>query len=99
MIARVTHGSSNNRLDVLSRPFESDRMFDDLYGELPIGIYRAAGNGELLAANRTLVRMFGCVSLDDLKNGAVREPGLQLVVERPELRERLNVEGEIKEFE
>jgi PAS domain S-box-containing protein len=97
MNARVT--TSNERLDVLSSSFETDLQVDDLFGELPIGIYRATSNGQLLAANNTLVRMFGCSSLDELNNRGFEEFGFQLLCQRPELRERLNKDGEIKGHE
>lgn len=97
MSAKIT--DSNERLDFLSSSCKPDLEVDNLFAELPIGIYRASTNGQILTANNTLVRMFGCVSLEELNNGGFERLGFQLLCQRPELRDRLNGDGEIKGYE
>lgn len=68
---------------------------DDFFDELPIGVYRADVNGQILSANNTLLKMFGAVSIKEL-NALFQEFGFQLICQRPELLERLNLDDEIK---
>ena len=73
----------------------SEIRFPDLLSDLPVGVYRAASDGQLLSANNTLLKIFGAASLAELNE----RPGFQLVCHRRELLERLHLESEIKGFE
>jgi PAS domain S-box-containing protein len=88
-------GTHPDLLPCLEPPAETGRQFDDL----PIGIYRYSAAGRFLAANHTLLRMFGCAGIDELNDGAFRESGFTLLIERPELRAKVDREGERKGFE
>ncbi|HEV8427880.1 MAG TPA: PAS domain-containing protein, partial [Pyrinomonadaceae bacterium] len=73
--------------------------FNALFDQLPIGLYRAGNDGRLLWANATLVRMFGCVSVEELNNGIFEALGFQLLCRRPECLVQLNEDDQIKGFE
>ncbi len=78
MSTKVTDVTSSDLFEVLPSSHKPDLHHDNLFSELPIGVYRAAYNGRLLSANNTLVRMFGCVSSEEL-NAIFDELGFQLI--------------------
>ena len=98
MSTKVTDVTSSDLFEVLPSSHKPDLHPDDLFSELPIGVYRAAYNGRLLSANNTLVQMFGCVSSEEL-NALFDELGFQLICQRRELMDRLNQDDEIIGFE
>jgi PAS domain S-box-containing protein len=68
------------------------------FSHIPIGIYRANVAGQILAANKSLLRMFDCESLKEL-NGILEELGFRLVCQRHEFEEQLKTLGAIRGFE
>jgi PAS domain S-box-containing protein len=76
----------------------SDSGSADVFSELPIGLYRAANNGQLLYANKTLLQMFRSDSLDEL-NAMFEALGFQLLCQRSEFLNRLKDQGEVRGVE
>ncbi len=98
MSSKVLELPTNELFGSLPDSLNSDLSSGDFFYDLPIGIYRADRNGQLLSANSSMLRMFDSVSVEAL-NGVFQEVGFHLVCQRPELLERLSEEGEIKGFE
>ena len=76
----------------------SAEIYRSMLDNLPVGVYRAKSNGELLEANRTFVKMLGYADLDEikqvnLKNVFVRES------DRVSLLEKLRSTTVFTEFE
>jgi len=71
-------------------------LVDDL--DLPIGVYRASPDGQVISANHTLLRTFNALSLEEL-NVIFETLGFQPVCQRRELRDQLNTTAEIRGFE
>src|SRR5678815_3041670 len=98
MSTKVTDRKLRNEFEVLPTPLDSPAACGDLFSELPIGVYRAARNGLLVSANSTLLRMFGCDSLQELTE-TFEKLDFQLICQRPALLDRLDQEDDIKGFE
>jgi PAS domain S-box-containing protein len=96
--SEVSNTTANDVAEVASS-LGSASSFDALFDQLPLGLYRAGNDGQLLWANATLVRMFGCVSVEELNNGIFEALGFQLLCRRPECLVQLNKDDEIKGVE
>ncbi|HLA64304.1 MAG TPA: PAS domain S-box protein [Rhodothermales bacterium] len=59
---------------------DSEARYRDLFDRVPVGIYRSAPTGEILMANRALLRMLGYDSLDELTT----ETGQSVYADRDE---------------
>src|SRR5262245_48155383 len=68
------------------------------FSHLPIGIYRADITGQIVAANKALLRLFDCESLKEL-NGTLEAGGFRLVCQRKEFEDQLKTLGTIRGFE
>lgn len=79
-----------------SRPSERlDRTVREFFDDAPVGLYRTTPGGRILLVNRTLLRMLGYASAEEL---AMRnlESDFEAEYQRAWFRERLEREGEIR---
>ena len=57
---------SSELLDAPSEVLSHTALVDDFVNDLPIGVYRASPHGEILSANKTLLKIFEADSLEEL---------------------------------
>ncbi|HOO72993.1 MAG TPA: PAS domain S-box protein [Spirochaetota bacterium] len=74
----------NEELIVSQRELEeSERKYREIFNNIPIGIFRTAPDGQVLAANAELARILGYSSLDEFMSSS---PGAQSFYMNPEDR-------------
>src|SRR5215471_5667656 len=84
---------------VLRRPLARTENYRNLFEDAPIGIYRAAHDGRILAANSGLLRLLGFDTLEELQDYDATKNTFRASSARQELMEILAVRGEVKGFE
>ncbi|HLP15210.1 MAG TPA: response regulator [Bacteroidota bacterium] len=78
---------------------ESEERFRSLYENSTIGLYRITTDGELVLVNTALMKMLGYASSDELTGGNFVKMGIVSPTERKTFIERLDANGEVKDFE
>jgi two-component system, cell cycle sensor histidine kinase and response regulator CckA len=78
---------------------ESEARFRSLYDDAPVGFYRTTPKGEILLANKALIRMLGYKSFEELSKRNLSETGFDPSSARKEFMNRIEKDGEIKGFE
>ncbi|MBM3297309.1 MAG: PAS domain S-box protein, partial [Candidatus Aminicenantes bacterium] len=78
---------------------KSERRFRELYENATIGLYQTTPDGRVTLANRSLVRMLGFDSFEELAARNLEEDGYHPRYPRREFRERLEREGEVTGLE
>ena len=76
----------------------SIEIYRSMLDNLPVGVYRAKSNGELLEANRTFVKMLGYQDLDEIKKVNLRNVFVR-ESDRVGLLEKLRRDTVFAEFE
>jgi PAS domain S-box-containing protein len=79
--------------------FESEERFRTLYNDAPTGLYRTNPKGEILLANRTLVKMLGFQSFDELAAINLNRSGIGTSYQRQKFIDQIEKEGEVKDLE
>ncbi len=77
----------------------SEERYRGLFEQSPLGIYRTTPDGRILVANPALLEMLGCDSAEDLAARNLEESGFEPDYHRPEFKERLEREGELRGLE
>ncbi len=78
---------------------ESEERFRILYNDAIAGLYRTNKRGEIFLANRTLVKMLGFQSFEELASRNLRETGYGPSYERQIFIDQIEKDGEIKDME
>lgn len=99
--------SANERLMVeLSRRKRIEDMlqkgaerYRNLFVNSPLGIYRVNGDGRILMANPTLIRMLGYSSFDELTATRQKKRDYEPSYLRRKIKDRLEREGRVRGFE
>ena len=78
---------------------ESEEQFRDLYENATIGLYRTSPDGEILLANKALVKMLGYASFEKLAERSLEKDGFDSSDRRKEFIEKIEKEGEVYNFE
>ena len=73
---------------------QSEASFRSFVENSPIGIYRATGNGRLLAVNASLVKLLGYASAEDLLQVPMAEELFANLTDRDRLLKQLQMHGE-----
>src|SRR5215471_4048100 len=84
---------------VLRRPLLKTENYRNLFEDAPIGIYRSALDGRILAANTELLRLLGFDTLEELQDYDAAENGFRRNSARQALSEMLKERGQVKGFE
>ncbi|HEY9282805.1 MAG TPA: ATP-binding protein [Pyrinomonadaceae bacterium] len=74
-------------------------LFGDAFADLPIGVYRTSADGRILMANRTLLRMLGYDSFEELARRDLENDAFEPSYHRARFKERLERDGEIRGLE
>ena len=77
----------------------SEERFRSLYENSTIGLYRTTPDGNILMANKVLVKMLGFPSFEKLARRNLEKDGFEPSYERKEFIEKIEKEGEINDFE
>lgn len=78
---------------------ESEERFRNLYRNAKIGLYRTTPSGKILLANNELVKMLGYDSFEQLAERNIEKQGFGPSNTRQEFINKINRDGEIKNFE
>jgi len=76
----------------------AEDRFRSLFENLPIGFYQTTPDGRIIAANRSLLRMLGYASFEELSRRNL-EQDFEADYSRAAFRERLERDGEIRGLE
>jgi PAS domain S-box-containing protein len=74
----------------------SETRYRTLFENAPIGIYRAAPDGRILAANPALIQMLGYSSSSELATRNLEQEGYHPDYPRSRFKERIEREGEVR---
>ena len=77
----------------------SEVHFRTLYENAKIGLYRTTPDGQILLANKELVKMLGYPSFEKLAERNLENEGFEPSYQRSDFLERIEKEGEINEYE
>lgn len=78
---------------------ESERKYQELFENSPVGMYRTTPEGEILFANKKMVEILGFSSLEELKKLDLERNGYHPDNPREIFREVVEEKGEIKNYE
>jgi PAS domain S-box-containing protein len=78
---------------------ESEERFRTLYNDAVVGLYRTNSQGEILLANRALVKMLGFQSFDELAAINLNRSGVGTAYQRQKFIDQIEKEGEVKDLE
>jgi PAS domain S-box-containing protein len=101
----LTKGFTFSALDITKRKraeealSETEERFRNLYNDAVIGLYRTNSRGEILLANRTLVKMLGFQSFEELALRNLNESGYGPEYKRQTFIDKIERDGEVKDME
>ncbi|MGD2247680.1 MAG: PAS domain S-box protein [Candidatus Methanofastidiosia archaeon] len=75
--------------------YQSEKQYQNLFENAPIGIYRTTPDGKILMANPTLVRLLGYSSYEKLAQRNLEEEGYETGYPRKVFKEYMDRDGEI----
>ena len=78
---------------------ESEERFRILYNDAVVGLYRTNLQGEIFLANKTLVKMLGFKSFEELAARNLKETGYGPKYQRQEFIDQIEKSGEVKDLE
>ena len=78
---------------------ESEDRFHTLYNDAVVGLYRTNSQGEILLANRALVKMLGFQSFEELSARNVKKTGYGPSYQRQQFVDQIEKDGEVKNLE
>ncbi len=78
---------------------QTEERFRNLYNDAVIGLYRTNTKGEILLANRTLIKMLGFQSFEELTERNLNESGYSPSYQRKSFIDQIEREGEVKDKE
>ncbi len=78
---------------------ESEQRYRTLYENAKIGLYRTTPDGKILLANKTLIRMLGYQSFEELTLKDLNKDGFSSSYKRKIFIDRIEKEGEVNDFE
>jgi PAS domain S-box-containing protein len=78
---------------------ETEERFRNLYNDAVIGLYRTNSKGEILLANRTLIKMLGFQSFEELSVRNLNEPGYGPSYHFQSFIDQIERDGEVKDLE
>ena len=78
---------------------QTEKRFRNLYNDAAIGLYRTNSKGEILLANKTLVKMLGFQSFEELAAQNLNESAYSPTYQRKSFIDDIEREGEIKDKE
>ncbi len=78
---------------------ESEKRYRTLYENAKIGLYRTTPDGKILLANKTLIRMLGYQSFEELALKDLNKNGFSSGYKRKIFTDRIEIEGEVNDFE
>lgn len=78
---------------------ESEFRFRRLYENAKIGLYRTTLQGDILLANKEMVRMLGYPTVEQLMERNLNNPGSEPSYDRQVFLDQIEKEGEVNDFE
>ena len=84
---------------IANRLKESEERFRTQYNNALVGLYRTNSQGEILLANRALVKMLGFQSIEELTARNIKEIGYGPSYQRQQFIDQIEKEGEVKDLE
>lgn len=78
---------------------ESEERFRNLYEDATIGLYRTTPDGKILMANKTLIKMLGYSTFEELSAINLEKGEFQSSSQRKEFLDRIEKEGEVFKLE
>ena len=78
---------------------ESEDRFRTLYNDAVVGLYRTNLQGEILLANKVLVKMLGFQALEELATINLNESGIGTNYNRQKFIDQIEKNGEVKDLE
>jgi PAS domain S-box-containing protein len=101
----LTKGYTFSALDITKRKraeealTDTEERFRNLYNDAVIGLYRTNSKGEILLANRTLIKMLGFKSFEELAERNLNKSGYGPSYTRQEFIDIIERDGEVKDME
>jgi PAS domain S-box-containing protein len=74
---------------------ESEDRFRNLYNEAVVGLYRTNSKGQIMLANRFLVKMLGFASFEELASINLNNTGVGTTYQRQKFIDQIEKEGEV----
>jgi PAS domain S-box-containing protein len=87
------------KLDAETALRESEERFRVLYNDAVVGLYRTNLQGEIILANKTLVKMLGFGSFEELARRNLKETGYGPSYQREVFINQIEKDGEVKDLE
>jgi PAS domain S-box-containing protein len=84
---------------IAERLKESEERYRNLYNDAVVGLYRTNSQGEILLANRALVKMLGFQSFEELAKRNLKKTGYGPSYQRQQFIDQIEKEGEVKDLE
>jgi PAS domain S-box-containing protein len=78
---------------------ESEVRYENLFDNVPTGVYRTTPDGRIVMANPALVRMLGYSSFEELASRNLEREGFDVNYPRSQFKKLLDQEGEISGLE
>ncbi len=78
---------------------KSERDYQDLFEETPIGLYRSTPDGKFIAANEAFVKLIGAKSFDELQDWNINDLTKEIEYPRADFTLKLASSRETKTFE
>jgi PAS domain S-box-containing protein len=97
-IAASLLGSAIERQMAMERQLEQERQFRDLFENAVVGIYRSTPEGRFLMANRTLARINGYDSVDELMALNIPEQFYANPQDRERFKRLMEEQGFVADF-
>jgi PAS domain S-box-containing protein len=73
----------------------SEERYRQLYENSPLGIYRTTPNGQILLANRALIKMLGYFSFEEIAKRNLEKNGFESPYEREQFINQIETNGEV----
>ncbi len=78
---------------------KTERKYEELIENLPVGVYRTTPEGEFILANKALINMFGFKNFEELSKLNLERNGYHPENPREIFRKLIEEKGEIKNYE
>jgi PAS domain S-box-containing protein len=78
---------------------ESEKRYYNLYNNAVIGLYRTNSSGQILMANRKLIKMLGFQNFEELAQRNLNASGYGLSYNRKQFLDKIETEDEVREVE
>jgi PAS domain S-box-containing protein len=78
---------------------KSEKDYQDLFEETPLGLYRSTPDGQFLAANKAFVQLIGANSFEELRNWNINDLTKEIEYPRADFTYKIAGSRETKTFE